>query len=50
MIQPECGNERADVGRDPFREIKLSGASGNRGEKRFPVQLRVVRLLLRTKN
>ena len=47
QIQPECGDEQADVGTglpNTSREIKFSGANGDREEFMFLVQLTTSRI------
>ena len=47
QIQPEYGHEQADAGQDglsPSRQIKFSGAYGDRGILFFPVQLTTSRI------
>ena len=47
QIQPGYGDEQTDAGRDrdPSRETKFSGASGDREVFIFPVQLTTSRIL-----
>ena len=48
QIQPECGDEQADAGRDgrlnPSRETKFSGTHGDGGMFISPVQLTTSRI------